>query len=300
MNAVTREIYNICAELQHKNLKIESSLQPRLLNEIINIAIDCTEKPEDYNPEIVETSSAQYDSICLTSGGADSTIAWYLNDKPHGLYIDIGQPYLDRELEVLKYHNIEYDFVPLNGLFHATWKHTIPARNLLFLTVAASLLKDDGEIYFGVVNGEGFESGKGDHALTFLEKFLDWYFDMTGKCINITTFDEQTKAGWLKVFQQKGFDINLIRHHTVTCFSGGVGKQCGECVACLRKYLSFISAFRLDTFEDYLVHPMIGCKDYIDIYRIKLQKCIDEQDFSHYSATRCNEDLDAIAKVHIL
>jgi len=270
-----------------------SSYNPQLLNELAEVMFDCPEKPSDFSFS-VKSVPQLHSKICLTSGGADSTIAWYQSGKPQGLYIDIGQPYAEKERSALARLGIPHHYVDMRGthLASRTWKHIIPGRNFLFLGVAAEMLKNQGEIIFSVVDGEGLNSGKGDKSYKFITLFEDWYRRVTGKYLRVITMGERTKAGWLKWFVDEGHDINIIRYDTVTCFSGDV-YQCGECQACLRKFLSFMS-LGMDISADFVAYPMFGAAEYVQKYQIKLKEALTNLDFSHYSQQRCIEDLQAI------
>lgn len=271
------------------------AFQTQLFKELVDIALDCPEKPKDFDFKIEEPERL-YDRICLTSGGADSTIAWLMADKPQGLYIDIGQPYAQKERKALHMMGIEYHYVDMRGthLSDKTWKHIIPARNLLFLSIAAELLKNNGDVWFAMVEGEGELSGRGDKSLAFIRRFEEWYTATTDRHIYITDMCERTKPGWLRWVQDyHGVEmLQQIRKHTVTCFSPEDG-ECGRCQACLRKYLSYVSiGMFID--EDFNVHPIEGCQEFIEKYKFSMNHALEIKDFSHYSARRCEEDLAAI------
>jgi 7-cyano-7-deazaguanine synthase in queuosine biosynthesis len=270
---------------------------PRDLNQLVQISLDCPERPEGHKFSVVPYNGAStlMQRVCLLSGGADSTIAWYANKFPTGIYVDFGQPYARKELDAVRSLASGFVTVSVPRISpSASWKHIIPLRNLLLLTVAAEYVADGGTVYFGVVDGEGFNSQKGDKSLRFLLEFQSWYESVTGKQVSIQTMVDKTKAGWLKWFIEAGYDVNVIRHRTVTCFDADYG-QCGKCQACLRKYLSFISV-GIETVEDYKVDPMVGCHEYVKKYKRVLTEALRDHKFLHYSALRCNEDLDAIGK----
>jgi 7-cyano-7-deazaguanine synthase in queuosine biosynthesis len=293
------EAINVTDTLSRSDKSIETSIHPEMLDAIIRTSIDCPERPENFFFKVKRIRNSWRDKICLLSGGVDSTIAWYYAGKPFGVYIDIGQPYRDKELAAIRYFTDDFEVFEGPNLFQdrdENWKHIIPGRNFLFLTIAAEYLGNGGELHFAVTEGEGFNSGKGDKSEKFIFQFLQWYIKTTGKVISIKTLAQDTKAGWLKWFNQQHEDktVEDIRHHTVTCFKG-TEKPCGECQGCVRKYLSYIAAFSYcDISEDFLVHPMIGAKQYVDKYKIKMNEAIENKDFSHYSEKRCREDLAAI------
>jgi 7-cyano-7-deazaguanine synthase in queuosine biosynthesis len=270
-----------------------TSFQPKLLGKLCDVMLDCPERPEGHK-FFIHPPLYEYKHVCLTSGGADSTIAYYLAQFAKGLYIDIGQPYATKELKALAQLEIPYCYIDMRGTHLADnrWQHIIPGRNFLFLCVAAEMLQDNGNIMFAMVDGEGAESDKGDKSLMFVEYFQDWYRACTGRRIFVQTMVDRTKAGWLKWFSEH-HDVNIIRKNTVTCFSGEEG-QCGSCQACLRKYLSFIS-IKMDIAEDFHNHPMVGARQYVEKYKKVLGEALHKQDFSHYSRQRCVEDLEAMA-----
>ena len=290
---IVKDAINICRKASN-NDRFVSSFQPKLLKRLTGVVFDCPERPSDFCFDVVEPDRL-FDSICLTSGGADSTIAWYYAGKPPGLYIDIGQPYAQKERDALSRLGIPYQYVDLRGthLADKTWKHIIPGRNFLFLALAAEMVVDQGNVWFAMVEGEGAESDKGDKSLMFVSLFQDWYTAVTGRSVYVQDMTLHTKPGWLRWFS-KNYDINIIRKDTVTCFAEEKG-QCGKCQACLRKYLSFMS-LDIDIAEDFVAHPMFGAVEYVQKYEQKLAYALGKGDFSHYSRHRCIEDLSAIAK----
>ena len=295
---LVKTITGICEGLSSgiSRMRLDNVLAPEILNSVVNTAIDCPEKPTGFESLVKGTRflGGRNSDICLVSGGADSTIQWFLADSPPAIYVNFGQPYAEKEIEALEAVGVTHDIIEVeinNPIGY--WKHIIPGRNLLLLTIAAELLQNEGVILFGVTDGEGWNSEKGDKSCKFVIEFTDWYNTVTDKGISVETMATRTKAGWLKEFKSQGFDPDVIRYKTITCFSSKSG-QCGECQACLRKYLSFVEAFSLDTSEDYKTHPMEGAKQYVDKYKKVLAEALGKLDFSHYSEDRCREDLHAI------
>lgn len=280
------------ARKAHKGEDFISSYQPQLLKRLCEVMLDCPERPKDNEFRVLEPAR-MYDSICLTSGGADSTIFWHYAGKPQGLYIDIGQSYAVKEMNALKRSEISFEYLDLRGtrIGQLTWKHIIPARNFIFLCAAAEMIKDCGTIWFAMVEGEGAESDRGDKSLMFVSLFQDWYLESTGRHVYVQTAHEKTKAGWLQFAKKMQF-LDDIRINTVTCFDAKQW-QCGKCQACLRKYLSYVS-LGMDTSNDYVIHPMAGAREFITKYRKNLGEAFSNQDFSHYSEKRCSEDLAAL------
>lgn len=293
-STVVKEVYSLLRNIEVGSFS--TSLQPSLLAPLTETMLDCPEQPTENRFSGVRQRGG-YNQICLVSGGADSTIAWYRAGKPHGIYIDIGQVYAEKEINAIAHLGIQNQIVVMNDYKLVQWKHIIPGRNLLFLTIAAESLVPNGIIHFAMVEGEGADSNKGDKSFSFLNQFIKWYKAVTGKNINIMTLSGNTKPGWLKWFIDEGHDVNIIRHKTVTCFSGEYN-QCGTCQACLRKYLSFMYN-NIDTAVDYEVHPMVGCAEYVAKYKRNFSTALREKDYSHYSYKRCVEDLESIDKAEM-
>src|SRR6266404_59988 len=304
-SAVTREVLRIISGIHTKEI-VTSSFHPHNLNSIVKIMLDCPERPKGHKFSIdrIDRDSVNLSKdICLTSGGADSTIAWFKEGGPTGLYVDLGQPYTRKERGALVSIGIPHVYVDLSeyGFTSKMWKHIIPGRNLLFLTIAAELVSDFGTIHFAVTSGEGYYSLKGDKSREFIENFKEWYKFTTGKTVIVKTMHRKTKGQWLKYFMQQGCDIDIIRYKTVTCFEvdGKGNTQCGRCQACLRKFLSFMYN-NIDISQDYAVPPMIGCQDFVTKYMTVLPTALEMKDFSHYSKERCIEDIAAIKKAQQL
>ena len=215
-------------------------------------------------------------AVVLLSGGLDSTVALYLA-KSRGFSIialsfDYGQRH-GRELEAAK--NVakragvtEHVIVSLNmnlwGGSSLTDKNIIvedgdidrkdipvtyvPARNMVFLSVAASVAEANGaqDIFIGV--SEVDYSGYVDCRQEFI--------DAMENAINLGTvmgaeknmpikihapFVNKTKAEEIRLGMKLGVDFSL----TWSCYRGGE-KPCGTCDSCLLR----AKAFREAGYED--------------------------------------------------
>lgn len=294
MSNIVNEVLRLITSIQRGQRSFYSNMHPNKLNTTSKIMLDCPEKPVGYDLDV--HPNGMLEKICLASGGADSTIFWFKEDKPKALYIDIGQAYASKEMDALTVLGVPYETVYFFDDLkepRQDWKHIIPGRNFLFLTVAAERLESGGTILFSVISGEGYESKKGDKSKKFINHWKSWYHSVTGKDIFVQTMVERTKGQWLEWFMGNGYDINLIRHVTVTCFSSG-NTQCGKCQACLRKFLSFVHV-GINTIDDYEINPMVGGKEYVEKYLKVLPDALRARNFSHYSEARCLEDISAMA-----
>lgn len=267
-----------------------ASLRPKMLAGVMREALSFPEKPEGFN-SLVRYLGELSDSICLISGGMDSTIGWYYNHKPKGLYVDVGQPYIKKELDVLVKLGIDYTVVMVPyaaPLETSPWKHIIPGRNMLLLTIAAEMVSRYGSVYFGALKGEE----TGDRSYNFVTLFEQWYNTVTGKEVNVWRMDQRTKPGWLEWFIKAGHDPNIIRYNTVSCYAESL-KPCGCCISCLKKFMAFVNN-GIDISGDYEVHPMVGAREHVHHYIEVLTRAKRSKDYSEYPEDRVREDLEAI------
>jgi len=216
-------------------------------------------------------------AVVLLSGGLDSAVALYLAKSQgyelHAISFDYGQRH-NRELEAAKAIAkkagvIDHQIVTLkldkwggSSLTDSAIQVEdgdinrndipvtyVPARNMVFLSVAASLAEAIGaqNIFIGV--SEVDYSGYVDCRQEFI--------DSMEKTINLGTvmgaeknqpikihapFVNKTKAEEIKLGVELGVDFGL----TWSCYRGGE-KPCGKCDSCLLRAKAFAEAGVIDT-----------------------------------------------------
>ena len=216
-------------------------------------------------------------AVVLLSGGLDSAVALYLAKSQgyelHAISFDYGQRH-NRELEAAKAIAkkagvINHQIVTLkldkwggSSLTDSAIQVEdgdinrndipvtyVPARNMVFLSVAASLAEAIGaqNIFIGV--SEVDYSGYVDCRQEFI--------DSMEKAINLGTvmgaeknqpikthapFVNKTKAEEIKLGVELGVDFGL----TWSCYRGGE-KPCGKCDSCLLRAKAFADAGVIDT-----------------------------------------------------
>jgi 7-cyano-7-deazaguanine synthase len=125
----------------------------------------------------------------------------------------------------------------------------VPARNMVFLSVAASLAEAVGaqDIFIGVSQVD--YSGYVDCRQEFIDAMQSAINKGTvmgavgGKPISIhAPFIHKTKADEIILGQELGVDFSL----TWSCYKGGA-KQCGVCDSCLLRAKAFAEAGVVDT-----------------------------------------------------
>ena len=207
-------------------------------------------------------------AIVLLSGGLDSTTALYLAKSEgfgeiYALTFEYGQKH-DRELraarEVARAAGVkEHKFVKLllnqwdgcsltdpkmevpdGDLRRDTVPDTyVPARNMVFLSVAASYADALGveDIYIGV--SEVDYSGYVDCREEFIRSME--------RTINLGTVLGAERGRHITIHARRGVDYGL----TWTCYRGG-DRPCGTCDSCLLRAKAFAEA----GMEDPLVKPL--------------------------------------------
>lgn len=210
-------------------------------------------------------------AVVLLSGGLDSATALHVALKDGyevcALSFDYGQRH-KKELEcaraiakhagVARHHVISLNLAQWGGSSLTDESRTIgdgdadrtdipdtyvPARNMVFLSVAASLAEaiDAQHIYIGISQVD--YSGYVDCRAEFVEAMENVINKGTvmaaekGKHITLhTPFINMTKAEEIRLGLQLGVDYGL----TWSCYRGG-DKPCGTCDSCLLRQRAFLT-----------------------------------------------------------
>jgi len=257
-----------------------------LAQEMFNVP----EKPLGYQ----EKNSVYFlERVVLVTGGLDSSVLYFRlkKDFPNlrAVYINIGQPYLAKEIIALKQLGIEHEtVVDLSFAEYEKdyWKHIIPARNFYFLCLVAEQMKG-GIIYFASTDGEMPEVG-GDKS----KRFLKWTNELFTKLpypVRIETpLENETKTDEVKWWKEN-LPIEQL-DYTMSCFEAEIG-HCGHCQSCLRKAIAYANnGLKLRTNTPILE----GTQEYIAKYKTLMPEALKKKDFSHYSRRRCIQDLRGI------
>lgn len=211
-------------------------------------------------------------SVVLLSGGLDSSIALHLAAREsravYALSVRYGQQH-EKELAcarwqaaaagVVEHHVVDLSLASWGGsaltdpgeaiepgdLQRSETPNTyVPARNMVFISVAASLAEAVGAsaIYLGV--SEADYSGYVDCRAAFIEAMSAAVNAGTerkrtsGEPIVLETpFLHMRKADEVRLAAELGVDLA----HTWTCYSGG-DAPCGECDSCLLRARAFAEA----------------------------------------------------------
>jgi len=216
-------------------------------------------------------------AVVLLSGGLDSSVAIHLAKSEgfevYALSFDYGQKH-NKELEcakatALKVGAVAHNIVTLqlnlwggSSLTDSAMEVEdgditrtdipmtyVPARNMVFLSVAASFAEAIGaqDIYIGVseVDYSGYVDCR-EEFIRSMEETINKGTVMAaehGKKIRIhTPFINKTKSEEIQLGEKLGVDWSL----TWSCYRGGE-KPCGTCDSCLLRAKAFSEAGVVDT-----------------------------------------------------
>ena len=249
-------------------------------------------------PNIIKSEPNLIDNFRILlpfTGGMDSTTLWKMleesGDKYIPIYINFGQDYAKKELDVIKQltpqtiiSNVDINF--------KKYKHILIGRNAIIILLIAEYMKTNnywGEIWFGNLQGESPIIG-GDKSRRFFNDMnsilINNGYDITIKSplIGLDKFD---LVNWWK---DRDIDILI---NTVSCFDNE-GIQCGKCQSCFRKYIAFLY-HGIDISNQF---PIMQFDEYIAKYQSVMQQALDENIFTKYSKERCIKTLNIINKIN--
>jgi 7-cyano-7-deazaguanine synthase in queuosine biosynthesis len=248
-----------------------------LLRKIIGESLKAKE-----NPTVIKFVKPSNSWAIPVSGGLDSTLAYFLANKPGliPIYVNHGQPYAERELKVLRNLSIKHVWEKIKlPEVEGDWKHIFPLRNFYIFKVAAAYTNTG--IIFAALDGEIPRKG-GDKSQRFLS-LCRQYFNLKIE----TPFAKCGKSDIIKLLKKDTRYKDRYREivsQTYSCFKGEE-IHCGECRACLRK---FIACKQNDIDLEFQKNPLDN-KEMIERYKEVMLKALQEKDYSLYSKRRCLE-----------
>lgn len=228
-----------------------------------------------------------YDCVILFSGGFDSTAAFLkaLDQglKPLLLWVGFGQKNENAEYKKVKEisKKIKYPVsiirVNLGKYIEEGWKewdYIIPARNFMFISMAAAFLssskKKKLKIYLSA-HEEEIKKENTDKSEEFFRGCNYLFSKFYNKMFNIgTPFREYSKSEiafyWKKEWIKK---YGISPYQTTTCY---YGNNCGLCKACLKRSISLlVGGFELD--PDLKENPFRDKKGFIsEDFLIRFEK----------------------------
>ena len=182
--------------------------------------------------------------ILLYSGGMDSWLIdklWKPNKK---IFFDTGIEYNKEELKRLP-KDVEIIKLDLSKYELSENTHTVPLRNLLFISMASYY---GDEICLGSVKGDCHF----DNSLEFLkntQKLLNSLYeelDVLGQGHKqlklVAPYKEWSKADLLREYIKIGGTLEEAYNSTFSCYEPVNGCECKHCKPCFKKIIAFINA----------------------------------------------------------
>lgn len=184
--------------------------------------------------------------VLLYSGGMDSWLIDHIIDPDVLLFVRIHTKNNEMEYQKLldlldkgkiKANKLEVVDFDLSTFERPSQNYFLPLRNLHFVTIAAHY---GDEIYLGAT-GSSTHFDKND---TFAEKASDVISYLLSESnegpVSIKLpFKDTTKTELLKMFIDKGGNIQDAYESTVSCYTPINGKPCMSCTSCMSKFAAF-------------------------------------------------------------
>lgn len=214
----------------------------------------------NYQDKEIQSSDKVNDIDCLLSfsGGADSTAGLlYALDKGYKVlpvWIGFGQKNENQELKTVKRICKKLSIKPLiikidmEEYVNSGWSRwklgIIPARNLLFASISASIIssstKKNPTIYI-CAHKEEITPTNTDKSSRFYKTTTKLFSNAYNRKITVTTpFAKYTKPEIISYWSRFWIDkYKVTPHDTVSCY---YGNNCGNCKACINRAIAFSCA----------------------------------------------------------
>jgi len=175
--------------------------------------------------------------VLLYSGGMDSLIAYRWYHEPETLYVNLGTRYAGAEIEAVKKTLPDTTIIniPEMGRFELDNAH-FPGRNSLLAWCGASV----GGVRIILVTQKGEMTGTKDRTNAFFKQIshhLSYVFER--EIIVETPFANIDKTEMVEWYLKSGGELDLL-YKTIGCYRGAQ-RPCGNCSACLRRYVAFMN-----------------------------------------------------------
>jgi 7-cyano-7-deazaguanine synthase in queuosine biosynthesis len=193
----------------------------------------------------------------LFSGGIDSTAALLSaldkGMRPLLLWVGFGQKNQDQEYQVVKEVSerikqvLAVVCIDLAEYIEQGWKewdYIIPARNFIFVSIAASVLGHSSAkvgCVFLAAHEEEIEESNTDKSVRFFRICSNLFSDYHQRDICVTTpFASVTKTDIISYWNRYWIDrYGISPHATITCY---YGNNCGRCKACYKRNIALVAA----------------------------------------------------------
>lgn len=191
--------------------------------------------------------------ILLFSGGSDSVLISHLYEPDYLVYINMHTRYSNEEIEKIKNSSFANDprlkiiDFPFLGQFERP-DAIVPLRNLYLPMIICNVFSEeeygDLDICLGATAGDRVldKSPKfaqdASELLSYLYSPQHWIPEGRNIRINID-FKQYTKTDMLKLYKDKGGDVEALFYDSFSCYDPVDGKECWQCKPCFRKYIAY-------------------------------------------------------------
>jgi 7-cyano-7-deazaguanine synthase in queuosine biosynthesis len=235
--------------------------------------------------------------VVMLSGGLDSYLAYRWAEAQGrdvlGIWVDLGQPYRDKELAAVHSFGIPFRSIKCD-ILRDEWGNVptpenqiIRARNGLLAMIGALYGQ---EVWIVALEGE-MHPYMLDKNAAFFEASGKYFEQIIGESITVTTpFADKSKADLVKWALANGITVEEMSR-TVTCYDPSL-KACGRCSSCFKRWI----AMSLNGIEEpHTTAPWESpwAKGYIP----KIVDAVLNNKFDHYSPKRCAETISALRQV---
>ena len=182
--------------------------------------------------------------VLLYSGGMDSWLIDKLWHPDKKIFFDTGIEYNKEELKRLP-KDVEIIKLDLSKYELSEYSHTVPLRNLLFISIASYY---GDEICLGSVKGDCHY----DNSLEFLnnaETLLNSLYeelDALGQGHKelkiVAPYKGWSKTDLLREYVANGGTLEEAYNATFSCYEPIDGHECLHCKPCFKKTIAFINA----------------------------------------------------------
>lgn len=192
--------------------------------------------------------------VLLFSGGSDSVLISYLYQPDYLVYCDLGTEYSKEEIKKIKESKfgndprlriLDFKFL---GKYERPSDSILPLRNLYLTMFICNEFPveeyGDLEICLGATAGDRVLDKSPKFAedtsnlLTYLYSPQHWIKEGRKVRINID-FKQYTKTDMLKLYKDRGGNIEELFYESFSCYHPVDGKECWQCKPCFRKYIAY-------------------------------------------------------------
>jgi len=186
------------------------------------------------------------DLTIMYSGGLDSFISWHYarskGYKPFALFVDLGQPYGEKERYSIKRQKVPVTTLNMESLYEIIQdrltNQIIPSRNVM-LGVIGSMF--NSRIWINALDGEqtGKEHDKSERFFEDTSKLLTFTNEFfQPETIVESPFADFSKAETIKWALDNDIKLKDL-FKTSTCYDPNLVK-CGTCLTCYKRKTAFL------------------------------------------------------------